>query len=49
MAPALRVEKAKFQQRYQNSQRAVISGIVGCPLDTDSLDSLLIRLFDHVQ
>jgi len=27
----------------------VISGIVGCPLDADSLDSLLIGLFDRVQ
>jgi hypothetical protein len=47
----LLVELVKFQQRYQNSHRAVISGIVGCPLDTDSLDTgcLLIRLFDHVQ
>jgi hypothetical protein len=39
----------KFQQRYQNSHRPVISGIVGCPLDADPLESLLIRLFDRVQ
>jgi hypothetical protein len=25
------------------------SGIVGCPLDADPLDSLLIRLFDRIQ
>ena len=35
--------KVKFQQRYQNSHRIVISGIVECPLDADSLYSLLIR------
>jgi hypothetical protein len=25
------------------------SGIIGCPLDADPLDSLLIRLFDRLQ
>ncbi len=39
----------KFQQRYQKSHRACDFCIVWCSLDTDSLDSLLIRLFDRVQ
>ena len=39
----------RFQQRYQNSHRMVISGIVGCLLDADPLDSLLIRLFHRIQ
>ena len=36
-------KKGKFQQRYPNSHRIVISGIVGCPFDGDSLDSLLLQ------
>jgi hypothetical protein len=39
----------KFQQRYQNSHRIVISGTVGCPLDADTLHSVLICLFERVQ
>ena len=39
----------KFQQRYQNSHRTVISGIIGRPIDADALDSLRIRLFYRLQ
>jgi hypothetical protein len=45
-APAMMV---KFPQRYQNSHRMVISGIVECPLDADALDSSLTRLFHRIQ
>jgi hypothetical protein len=45
----MHVSMVKFQQRYQNSHRIVISGIVGYPLNADTLDGLLIRLFDRVQ
>jgi hypothetical protein len=35
----------KFQQRYQNSHRIVISGIVGYSLNADTPDGPPIRLF----
>ena len=43
------IKVVKFQQKYQKSHRSRDSGIVGRPLDADSLDGLLIHLFDRVQ
>jgi hypothetical protein len=39
----------KFLQRYQNSHRPVISGIVGCRFNANFLDNPMRRLFDRIQ
>ena len=45
------ISLVKFSRRYENSHRVCDFCIVGCSLDADSLDSLLIviRLFGRIQ
>jgi len=42
------MELVKFPQRYQNSPRTVIAGIMGRPIDADALDSRRIRRFHRI-